>query len=436
VEGFKADKNTIDGSIAFGAMGSYTPKMRLKLREQPHTKIMLVVLTLLLAACKSEAEREATRSLQMKNIPTPDGSIRLTASEVQANGLQTEAVIEQDLTLTLTAIGRVVARAGGESQVFSPFAGRLVADPARLPHIGSTVNKGQILAEVEQLVTASEQVQFAATEAQLQSAFEQAQQEVQLRQTELDRAKQLYQGGAIPLKQLQAAEFESKQAQARSDGARRAREQYEGILSQHTTEPRRSLIRAPISGTVVAFDLTPGQQTDSTRSLMTIVDLTSLWVEVPVHENDLSLIHRTKSVEFMMPASPGRTYLGKLITIGNLVDQANRTLTVVFLVNNPDGSLKLGMTTEARIPTGPRSRVLLIPTSALLFIEGQSSVYVEAQPGVYQRRVITTGQRSAEKIVVVHGLKAGEKVVTIGAGLLRSEGLKTQVPREAEVEKH
>lgn len=364
-----------------------------------------------------------------------DGSIHLTPKQVQANGLQTETVMVQNLAPTFAAIGRVVARAGGEAQVFSPFAGRLVADPARLPHVGSALNKGQVLADVEQLVTASEQVQFAATEAQLQSAFEQTQQEIQLRETELDRSRQLYEGGAIPLKQLQTAEFELRQAQARLEGARHAKAEYEAILSPQSAGPRHASIRAPIAGIVVAADLTAGQQIDSTHSLLAIVDLSRLWVEVTIHESDLSLIRRTKSIEFTTPASPGRTYGARLVAVGNLVDPANRTLTVIFEANNPDGSLKIGMTAEARIPTGPSARVVLIPVSALLSVEGRTAVYVETGAGVYQLRTIIAGQRNGGKIMVTQGLEAGEKVVTVGAGTLRSEAVKSQIPTEAEVEK-
>jgi len=408
------------------------------LRQGTFSQTLLFgLLSLSIGGCESEAERqrEANRSVQAKTVFSADGSIHLTGEQVQANGLRSAPVVEQLIAPTIKAIGRVKARAGGETQVFSPFAGRLIADPARLPRIGARVTKDQVLAEVEQLVTASEKVQFAATAAQLQSALDQAKQEVQLRQTELERAKQLYEGGAIPLKQFQTAEFQLKQAQAQLEGATRARLQYEGILSQQNGGPRRAAIRAPISGTVVAADLTAGQQIDTTKSLLTIADMSTVWVEAAVHESDLPLARRARQVEFTTPANPGKTYTGKLVTIGDVVDPANRTLQVIFATSNPDSSLKLGMTAEVRIPTGPSEKALLIPDSALLSAEGQSAVFVERAPGVFQQRVIATGERRGQSIVVRSGLKAGEKVVATGAGLLRSETLRGQIPTETEGEK-
>lgn len=167
------------------------------MRQGTFSQVLLIcLLSLPIAGCESEAERqrEASRSVPSKIVLSADGSIHLTPEQVQANGLRTVPVVEQQMAPAISAIGRVTARAGGESQVFSPFAGRLVANAGRVPRIGNVVKKDQVMAEVEQLVTASEQVQFAATAAQLQSALDQAKQEVQLRLTELERAKQLYEG--------------------------------------------------------------------------------------------------------------------------------------------------------------------------------------------------------------------------------------------------
>ncbi len=185
----------------------------------------------------------------------------------------------------------------------------------------------------------------------------------------------------------------------------------------------------------MAADLTAGQQIDVAKSLLTIVDMATVWVEVGLHESDLLSVRRAQQVEFTTPANPAKTYIGKLVTIGDVVDPANRTLKVIFATSNPDSSLKIGMTADVRIPTGPSEKALLIPDSALFSTEGQSTVFVETAPGVFQQRAISTGERRGQSIVVSSGLKAGEKVVATGAGLLRSETLRGQIPTELEGEK-
>ena len=185
----------------------------------------------------------------------------------------------------------------------------------------------------------------------------------------------------------------------------------------------------------MAADLTGGQQIDTTKSLLTIVDMSTVWVEAAVHESDLSSVRRAREVEFATPANPAKTYTGKRVTIGEVVDPANRTLKVIFATSNPDTSLKIGMTADVRIPTAPSEKALLIPDSALLSSEGQSAVFVETAPGVFQQRAISTGERRGQSIVVRSGLNASEKVVATGTGSLRGEMLRGQIPTETEGEK-
>ena len=138
----------------------------------------------------------------------------------------------------ITAAGRVKPRAGGESQVSAPFAGRIVAESGSIPRLGGSVRKGDLLAEVEQIFPASERLQVKTASLQLETEINQARQELDLRQRELDRARQLYDGGAIPQKQLQTAEFNIQQAQAKLDGAGRAKAEYDAAISQQSEQRR------------------------------------------------------------------------------------------------------------------------------------------------------------------------------------------------------
>jgi cobalt-zinc-cadmium efflux system membrane fusion protein len=391
-------------------------------------------LSALLMACESEAEREreAGRQVQVKTVVAPDGSIHLTPEQAQANGIQTTAVIEQDVAPTITAIGRIRARLGAESQVFSPFPGRVVADPAKLPQIGNLVSQGELLAEVEQILTAAEAVQFSVSSIQLQGAIDQAENEVRLARTELERSKSLYEGGVISLKQWQVAEFNLQQAQARLESARRAKAEYEAVQAQ-SSRPRRVALRSPIFGVVVAADLTPGQQINTAKSLFTIADLTKVWVEAQVFETDLAPIRQARPAQILTRAYPNEVFTGHLVTIGHVVDPTNRTVTVIFEVANPQQKLKLGMFAEARIPTGKTQRALVIPAQAVLQEEGRSIIYVETEPGVYRPREITIDRREGELVIVTSGVKVGEKVVTVGAQVLRSEASKGQIPSGEEV---
>src|SRR2546427_9043115 len=90
--------------------------------------ILAFVLLIAAAACESEAEREREqrRQVQTKSSASPDGSVRLTDEQIRANNIQTTPAIAAYIAPTITAPGRVKPRAGAESRVFAPFAGRIL----------------------------------------------------------------------------------------------------------------------------------------------------------------------------------------------------------------------------------------------------------------------------------------------------------------------
>jgi cobalt-zinc-cadmium efflux system membrane fusion protein len=390
-----------------------------------HRQLFLICLTVaLIPACSSE------RDQGISGAKTADaGTVHLSADQVRASGIQSAEVVERDVAPTIVALGRVKARAGGMAEVFSPFPGRLVGGSP--PKIGDSVRQGQRIAEVEQQFAAGDQVQMSTTAIQAHTMFEQAQQELAQKRAELNRAQQLYDGGAIPQKQLQVAQFDVAQAETRLEGARRAMEQYDAAISTSNSSSRRRTMVAPISGTVLASAGTLGQQIDPSKNLLTIADLRTVWVEAAVHEQDLPRIGGARTAEIVIPGSP-TALTGTLVAIGSLIDPQNRTAPVIFSVDNRTSALRIDMFVEAHIPTGPPSKVLIVPASAVLAEGPAPAVYVETQAGVYVRKDVGLGDRNGDTLVVSSGLKKGDKIVTVGAGALRSESMKSEIPAEAD----
>ncbi len=395
--------------------------------------IFAFLLCIPLGACTSDAGRgrEERQDEHSKTHISPDGAVHLTAEQIKTNNIQTTKVVEEEISPTIDAIGRIKPRSGAESQVFAPFPGRVLAEADRLPRLGDQVRAGQFLADIEQIFAASERVQFKTASLQLQSEIDQARQEVDLRQMEFDRSRQLYDGGAIALKEFQATESNLKQAQAKLEGAQRAGAEYDQAAAQQS-EQRRTPIRAPISGAITSLNLIPGEQVEPSKSLMTIVDTATVWAEAAVHESDLTKIRRALTAEIVIPSDPSRSHHGRLVNIGIAVDAQNRTIPVTFAVPNSNQNLKIEMAIEARIPTGKPQKTIVVPAAAILSEQGISSVFVETQPGVFQRRAVTPGARRVGNIAILEGLSAGEKVVSVGAQSLNSEALKSLIPADEE----
>lgn len=384
--------------------------------------IIGLLLSGLFAGCKDMDKNRKSA----KQAPGADGSIHLTAEQVLLAGLKTTQVESQEIAPTISAVGQVRSRQGGEAQIFAPFPGRIVADPSKLPRLGAFVKKGEVLAEVEQVLNAVDAVQFSVSAAQLQAALDQSEHEVNLSRVEMERAQSLYKAGIIALKQKQVADFDYQQAQTRLESARQAKARYEAMQGK-AGGARRVALHAPISGVVVAADITAGQQVDVTKNLFTIADLSTVWVEAQVFENDLAAIRQARQASIFTRADPEESFTGHLVTIGDIVDPTNRTVTVMFEAANPQHKLKLGMFAEARIPTGKKAAALLVPASSILEEEGRKCVFVETGSGVYQRRDVVVGSREGGSVVITSGLKAGEKVVSAGTAVLRSEASKSQI---------
>src|SRR5262249_14808285 len=165
--------------------------------------------------------------------------------QIKTNNIRTTEAVEEEISPTVVAVGRIKPRSGAESRVSAPFAGRIVTEEERIPRLGAQVRAGQFLADIEQIFPASERVQFKTSSLQLQTEMEQARQEVDLRQKEFNRSRELHEGGAIALKEFQTAESNLKQAQAKLEGAQRAKAEYDQAAAQQSDQ-RRTPIRAPI----------------------------------------------------------------------------------------------------------------------------------------------------------------------------------------------
>ncbi len=389
----------------------------------------VVLVCVAVAACHAAEDKGAGGAVAGGAPVTiaPDGSIHVSPAAVQATGLKVTPVVERDVAQSLVAIARVKPRAGAEAEISPPFAGTVVSQSA-LPTIGDAVRKGQHLADIEQQFQASERLQIESTAVQLAASAEEAQQGVNLKRTELDRAQQLYDGGAIALKQLQAAKTDLAQAEARLDGVRKARDQYDAARSTLNGGPRRVAILSPIAGRVIASDVSIGQQVEPSNVLFTIADLDTVWVDASIHEQDLPRLRGIREAEIVIPGSPDQSFRGSLVTVGNAIDPQNRTAPAIFAVRNRGSILKLDMFVEAHIPLASRATALMVPVSGVLTDAGTSSVYVQSQPGVYRSQKITTGQRYGDMVVVVSGVTKGQSVVSVGAQTLRGESMKSQIP--------
>ena len=241
-----------------------------------------------------------------------------------------------------------------------------------------------------------------------------------------DRARQLYEGKAISLAELQErqarleverADLENAQNRLRLLGAG-------GVPPLCRKAPGPALVfalRCPIAGRVVDRKVTPGLVVKEDEELFTVADTSTLWCFVQIPEKDLSLVkigfpgdhHRQFLVRarnsrarwitwptwWTRPAAPSGPGCGWII---------------------PQNRLKAGMFANIAVRVGQRT-VLSIPESAVLAANGELFVFVEMAPGTYQKHLVKTGVKGGGRVEVLEGLEADEPVVVQGGFTLKSE---------------
>ena len=184
-----------------------------------------------------------------------------------------------------------------------------------------------------------------------------------------------------------------------------------------------SFVRAPISGTIAYVTVAPGGYVEQGDRLFHVLDPSRLWLDARLAEADVGRIHQptgawftAEGFEHPFEITPGED--ARLVAFGGMVDPVSRTVPAVFEFPNPDRQLRVGLFVTARVYTGDEQQDLAIPAGALVNDAGAEVVYVQLGGERFERRVVRTGLRDGEYVIVTDGLSPRERVVSRGAYLL------------------
>lgn len=189
-------------------------------------------------------------------------------------------------------------------------------------------------------------------------------------------------------------------------------------------------LKAPIDGSITQRKSTVGELIGKETEIYTISDPADLWVLAEIKERDIAAVHVGQEAAFTVLAYPAETFRGKVVLLGNRVEPESRTLEVRIEVNNADGRLKPGMFADVAIATTALQDVLVISDQALQTLEDDQVVFVALSDTKFEKRVVKTGLEQRGRVQVLEGLKEGERVVTEGSFILKSELLKGELGEE------
>ena len=281
--------------------------------------------------------------------------------------------------------------------VISIATGRVVEINARL---GDTVKKGQVLLKVQ-----SSDISGAFSDYQKAVADE------QLANTQLERAKLLYDKGAISQNDLQIAQ--NAEDKAKVDVANTA-EKLRVLGSPTLNRPSGIVeIRAPISGVITDQQVTnaSGVAGLSSPNPFTISDLSYVWVLCDVYENDLGNVRLGEKAEIRLNAYPDKVFTGTISNIGPVLDPNIRTVKVRIEVRNP-GMMRPGMFVTAIFHGKQKQKRAVVPATAILHLHDRDWVYVPLQSGQFRRTEVVGGDMLPGNMQeIISGIASGQQVI-------------------------
>ena len=310
--------------------------------------------------------------------------------------------------------------------------------PAFLKAVGTltAVREVVITPEVGGLVTgirfeSGDSVEARALLVQLNDAPERAnrnaaQAKADLAELQLTRAQRLVRTGAQSREVLEQRRSERDQALATV-------KQFDALIAQKQ-------IRAPFAGQLGLRRIDLGQHLNPGDPIATLTDLSELYVEFAVPQQNLEQIKRDGTVSITTDGWPGRTFTGTVNAIEPQIDVNTRNVTVQALLPNLDRALRPGMYVDVALNLPPEHNVLLVPVTAIqTSASGDSVIVVKGaspeQDGTADVVPVATGRRIGDQVVVASGLKAGDVVVTEGQ-LRVQPGAKVTVAAPAQAGDH
>jgi Cu(I)/Ag(I) efflux system membrane fusion protein len=190
---------------------------------------------------------------------------------------------------------------------------------------------------------------------------------------------------------------------------------------ERTGSARRLVtVAAPRSGIVLRRGVTVGTAVDPSTELMTIADLSRVWVLAEVPESESAPAKAGASATLMFPSSGRPPFAAKVDFVYPTLSERTRTLRVRFVVANPDAALRPGLYGTASFGAA-ESEALTVARDAVVDTGNTQHVFVRMAEGVLEPRTVRLGARLANRLEVIEGLAAGEQVVTAGVFLIDSE---------------
>jgi HlyD family secretion protein len=324
-------------------------------------------------------------------------------------GAVTRATIDEQITVVGNLVGDATV------SVAPRVGGRLEEIDVRL---GDRVARGQRIAKIEDYEIIQQVKQAEAAQEVSLATIRQRDADLALAETNVERARNLYERQLLPRQGLDDNEARWQSAIAQLDLARAQNAQSRARLDELRITLANTVITSPVDGFVARRAVDPGAFVSQNAPVVDVVDITRVRLIANVVERDLSQIRAGNATQVQVDAFPGETFVGRIARVSPVLDPATRTAPIEIEIPNRNFRLKPGMYARVGIVTGTRKDALVVPTNAIADLGGRRGVFLP-RDGTAVFRIVQIGLERQDVVEVLGGLAEHEQVITTGSAALR-----------------
>ena len=352
------------------------------------------------------------------DVPSEQADVTISPADLDRLHLKFAKVTESPVSVEVRVPGTVQPDAYKQVHVTS-LAGGIVTQVAA--ELGQQVKRGQILTQI-----------FSHDLAEAQTAYISVNAELEAEHKKLERLQDLVRVGAASRQQLEQVEADHQMHAAHVEEARQKLvllglddAQVARVAAGNQLSPNIP-VPSPLDGVITARNVNSAQVVIAAQDLFTATDLSSVWVEANLFENDFGAVQIGSPAVITTPAYTGRQYRGVVSYIDPQVTPETHTAKVRVAVDNTGLALRLGMYMDVVFKSPAGLTVPIAPKQSIQTIGPATVVYIpaEGESGRFLQRTIKIGEEASGGFRVLDGLKTGETVVTDGSVLLRAEAIR------------
>lgn len=325
--------------------------------------IAALATSLAFASCNSNKTETHGEETEHHDEHENDNTTTLTAEQMKSIKIELGSIEKKQLTASLKANGLLRVPNNNKANATAMFGGVI---KSILVQTGNTVSKGQVIATISNNTFITMQEEFLSVSSK-----------AELAQLEFDRQKELQQGNAGALKNLQSADAELKTLKARKASLQKQLELIGINTASLTSENIQSIVNitSPINGTISNVMVNIGSYVDANNPIAEIVDNSQLHLDLYVYEKDLQKLKVGQTIHFTLTNNPGKEYDADVYAISNTFEPSTKAIAVHAMVKGNKQGLIDGMSITALVSL-ENATVDAVPTNAIVNHEGLDYIFI------------------------------------------------------------